>query len=101
MPNPKTGTVTMNVEKAVKEIKAGRIEYRVDKHSNLAFAIGKVSFTAEQLTENYATVLDEILRAKPASSKGRYIIKATVSTTMGPGIPLDASLTRDLLGDAH
>ena len=94
MPNPKTGTVTMDVAKAVKEIKGGRIEFRVDKHSNLAFIVGKVSFTAEQLVENYAVVLEEILRLKPASAKGRYILKATVATTMGPGIPLDATKTR-------
>ena len=99
MPNPKTGTVTMDTAKAVKEIKGGRIEFRVDKHSNLAFIIGKSSFTAEQLTENYAVVLDEILRMKPASTKGRYITKATVSTTMGPGIPLDATKTRNLTSE--
>ena len=93
MPNPKTGTVTMDVAKAVKEIKGGRIEFRVDKHSNLAFIVGKASFTAEQLVENYAVVLEEILRMKPASAKGRYILKATVATTMGPGIPLDATKT--------
>lgn len=98
MPNPKTGTVTMEVGKAVKEIKGGRIEFRVDKHANLAFIIGKASFTAEQLTENYAAALDEVLRLKPSSSKGRYITKATVSTTMGPGIPLDPTKTRGLLG---
>ena len=98
MPNPKTGTVTMEVGKAVKEIKGGRIEFRVDKHANPAFIIGKASFTAEQLTENYAAALDEVLRLKPSSSKGRYITKATVSTTMGPGIPLDPTKTRDLLG---
>ena len=98
MPNPKTGTVTMEVGKAVKEIKGGRIEFRVDKHANLAFIIGKASFTAEQLTENYAAALDEVLRLKPSSCKGRYITKATVSTTMGPGIPLDPTKTRDLLG---
>ncbi len=96
MPNPKTGTVTMDVAKAIKEIKGGRIEFRVDKHGNLAFIVGKVSFTAEQLTQNYAAVLDEVLRLKPASAKGRYILKATVSTTMGPGIPLDATKTRNL-----
>ena len=96
MPNPKTGTVTMDVAKAVREIKGGRIEFRVDKHANLAFIVGKASFTAEQLVENYAVVLDEILRLKPASAKGRYIIKATVATTMGPGIPLDATKTRAL-----
>ncbi|MDO5747238.1 MAG: 50S ribosomal protein L1 [Actinomycetaceae bacterium] len=96
MPNPKTGTVTMDVAKAVKEIKGGRIEFRVDRAANLPFIIGKTSFSAEQLTQNYAAVLDEVLRVKPAAAKGRYIRKATVSTTMGPGIPLDASLTRDL-----
>lgn len=96
MPNPKTGTVTMDVAKAVKEIKGGRIEFRVDKHGNLGFIVGKTSFTAEQLTQNYAAVLDEVLRLKPASAKGRYILKATVSTTMGPGIPLDATKTRNL-----
>lgn len=99
MPNPKTGTVTMDVAKAVKEIKGGRIEFRVDKHANLAFIVGKASFTAEQLVENYAVVLDEILRLKPASAKGRYIIKATVATTMGPGIPLDATKTRALTSE--
>ena len=96
MPNPKTGTVTMDVAKAVREIKGGRIEFRVDKHATLAFIVGKASFPAEQLVENYAVVLDEILRLKPASAKGRYIIKATVATTMGPGIPLDATKTRAL-----
>lgn len=96
MPNPKTGTVTMDVAKAIKEIKGGRIEFRVDKHSNLAFIVGKSSFTAEQLAENYGAVLDEILRLKPASAKGRYISKATVSTTMGPGIPLDATKTKNV-----
>ena len=99
MPNPKTGTVTMDVAKAIKEIKGGRIEFRVDKHGNLAFIVGKTSFTAEQLTQNYAAVLDEILRMKPASAKGRYILKATVSTTMGPGIPLDATKTRNLAAE--
>ena len=96
MPNPKTGTVTMDVAKAIKEIKGGRIEFRIDKHSNLAFIVGKSSFTAEQLAENYGAVLDEILRLKPASAKGRYISKATVSTTMGPGIPLDATKTKNV-----
>ena len=99
MPNPKTGTVTMDVAKAVREIKGGRIEFRVDKHANLAFIVGKASFTAEQLVENYAVVLEEILRLKPASAKGRYILKATVATTMGPGIPLDATKTRALTSE--
>ena len=97
MPNPKTGTVTMDVAKAVKEIKGGRIEFRVDKHANLAFVVGKASFTAEQLTENYGSVLDEVLRLKPSSSKGRYLLKGSVSTTMGPGIPLDVTKVKDLL----
>ena len=97
MPNPKTGTVTMDTGKAVNDIKGGKIEFRVDKHSNLHFIIGKASFDEKALVENYAVALEEILRLKPASSKGRYITKATMSTTMGPGIPLDASRTRNLL----
>ena len=99
MPNPKTGTVTMDVAKAVTEIKGGKIEFRVDKHSNLHFIIGKVSFTEEQLVENYAAAIDEVLRLKPSSSKGRYISKATLATTMGPGIPVDQSKTTKLLGE--
>ncbi|PFG34039.1 50S ribosomal protein L1 [Sanguibacter antarcticus] len=99
MPNPKTGTVTMDVAKAVTEIKGGKIEFRVDKHSNLHFIIGKVSFTEEQLVENYAAAIEEILRLKPSSSKGRYISKATLATTMGPGIPVDQSKTTKLLGE--
>ena len=97
MPNPKTGTVTMDVAKAVADIKGGKIEFRVDKHANLHFIIGKASFDESKLVENYAAALEEILRLKPSSSKGRYIEKATVSTTMGPGIPLDFSKTRNLL----
>ncbi|MGC5167695.1 50S ribosomal protein L1 [Luteimicrobium sp. DT211] len=97
MPNPKTGTVTMDVAKAVEEIKGGKIEFRVDKHGNLHFIIGKVSFSDEQLVENYGAALDEVLRLKPSSSKGRYITKATITTTMGPGIPLDQSRTTKLL----
>jgi large subunit ribosomal protein L1 len=99
MPNPKTGTVTMDTAKAVNDIKGGKIEFRTDKHANLHFIIGKASFPADKLVENYAAALDEILRLKPASSKGRYITKATMTTTMGPGIPLDASKTRNLLED--
>ncbi len=97
MPNPKTGTVTMDVAKAVTEIKGGKIEFRSDKHANLHFIIGKASFDEAQLVENYGAALDEILRLKPSSSKGRYIEKATMATTMGPGIPLDQSRTRNLL----
>ena len=97
MPNPKTGTVTMDVAKAVTDIKGGKIEFRTDKHANLHFIIGKVSFDEAQLVENYGAALDEILRLKPSSSKGRYIEKATMATTMGPGIPLDQNRTRNLL----
>lgn len=93
MPNPKTGTVTMDTAKAVSDIKGGKIEFRVDKHGNLHFIIGKASFDEKALVENYAAALEEILRLKPASSKGRYITKATMSTTMGPGIPLDSTVT--------
>ena len=99
MPNPKTGTVTMDVAKAVTEIKGGKIEFRVDKHANLHFIIGKVSFTDVQLVQNYASVLDEVLRLKPASSKGRYITKATIATTIGPGILVDQTKTRNLTED--
>ena len=95
MPNPKTGTVTTDVAKAVTDIKGGKIEFRVDKNSNLHFVIGKVSFTAEQLAENYAAAIEEVMRAKPSSSKGRFIKSATVSSTMSPGIKLDTSVARD------
>jgi large subunit ribosomal protein L1 len=91
MPNPKTGTVTPDVAKAVSEIKGGKIEFKVDKHSNVHFIVGKASFTAEQLKENITTALDEIVRLKPSSAKGRYIQKGAVSTTFGPGIPLDVA----------
>ncbi len=96
MPNPKTGTVTPDVAKAVSDIKGGKIEFRVDRHANLHFIIGKASFSTEQLVENYAAALDEVLRLKPASSKGRYLRKVTFSTTMGPGIPVDPNRTRNL-----
>ena len=95
MPNPKTGTVTTDVTKAVNDIKGGKVEFRIDKNSNLHFIIGKASFTAEQLAENYAAALDEVHRAKPNSSKGRYVQKAVVSTTMGPGIQVDPNLVRE------
>src|SRR5665647_2097978 len=101
MPNPKTGTVTMDVAKAVTEIKGGKIEFRVDKHANLHFIIGKVSFDDVALVENYAATLDEVLRLKPASSKGRYIMKAFVTTTMGPSVPLDQNRTRNLMSDEN
>jgi len=99
MPNPKTGTVTMDVAKAVTEIKGGKIEFRVDKHANLHFIIGKVSFDEKALVENYAAAYEEVLRLKPSASKGRYVEKATMATTMGPGIPLDPARTRNLLSD--
>jgi large subunit ribosomal protein L1 len=96
MPNPKTGTVTPDVAKAVADIKGGKIEFRVDRHANLHFIVGKASFSQEQLAENYAAALEEVLRLKPASSKGRYIKKVTVSASMGPGIPVDPNRTRNV-----
>jgi large subunit ribosomal protein L1 len=89
MPNPKTGTVTMDVAKAVGDIKGGKIEFRVDRSANLHFIIGKASFSPDALAENYAAAMDEIMRLKPSSAKGRYVKKITVSTTMGPGVPVD------------
>ena len=94
MPNPKTGTVTPDVAKAVNEIKGGKINFRVDKQANLHFVIGKASFDETKLAENYGAAIDEIMRAKPSSSKGRYLKKVTVSTTTGPGIQVDPSITR-------
>jgi large subunit ribosomal protein L1 len=99
MPNPKTGTVTNDVAKAVNDIKGGKIEFRVDRQANLHFIIGKTTFSDVQLVENYAAAIDEVLRLKPSSAKGRYVKKATVSTTMGPGIPVDPNKTRHLLED--
>jgi large subunit ribosomal protein L1 len=92
MPNPKTGTVTMDTAKAVTDIKGGRIDFRIDKQSNLHFIVGKASFTADQLNENLSAAMDEVVRLKPSTSKGKYIQKAAVSTTFGPGIPLDVSV---------
>lgn len=89
MPNPKTGTVTMDVAKAVADIKGGKIEFRVDRHANLQFIVGKVSFTEEALLENYRAAMEEVSRLKPSTSKGRYVRKITVSTTMGPGVQMD------------
>ena len=91
MPNPKTGTVTQDTGKAVSDIKGGKIEFRVDKHANVHFVVGKAGFTEEQLSENIKAAIDEVVRSKPSSSKGRYITKGTVSTTFGPGIPLDVN----------
>lgn len=94
MPNPKTGTVTPDVAKAVNDIKGGKIEFRIDKQANLHFIIGKASFSKEQLAENLAAALDEVQRLKPSSSKGKYMIKAAVSTTFGPGVLLDTSVVK-------
>src|ERR671911_1656064 len=99
MPNPKTGTVTPDVTKAVQDIKGGKINFRVDKQANLHFVIGKASFDTEKLVENYGAALEEILRAKPSAAKGRYLKKVTVATTMGPGIPVDPNRTRNLTVD--
>jgi large subunit ribosomal protein L1 len=92
MPNPKTGTVTMDTAKAVAAIKGGRIDFRIDKQSNLHFIIGKASFSQEQLTENLNTAMEEVVRLKPSTAKGKYLIKGAVATTFGPGIPLDVAL---------
>ena len=97
MPNPKTGTVTADVTKAVNEIKGGKVNFRVDKQANLHLVIGKVSFDENQLVENYAAAMDEVTRAKPATSKGTYLKKITISTTMGPGIGVDPKRLRNLL----
>ncbi len=97
MPNPKTGTVTPDVAKAVSDIKGGKVNFRVDKQANLHLVIGKASFEVEKLVENYAAAYDEIGRAKPSASKGKYVRKVTISTTMGPGIPVDANKTRHFL----
>jgi large subunit ribosomal protein L1 len=96
MPNPKTGTVTMDVGKAVSDAKAGKLEYRTDRGANVHVPIGKKSFDERALLENYAALVEEIVRAKPSASKGRYIRQITVTTTMGPGIHIDPSITRDI-----
>jgi large subunit ribosomal protein L1 len=95
MPNPKTGTVTFDIGKAVRDIKAGKLEYRVDRQGNLHLVIGKRSFDDRRLMDNYLAVVDEIIRAKPAAAKGKYIKSATLSTTMGPGIRIDTNKVRD------
>ncbi|GAA3655108.1 50S ribosomal protein L1 [Nocardioides ginsengisoli] len=96
MPNPKVGTVTPDPAKAVTDIKGGKIEFRVDRHANLHFIIGKASFSEQALAENYAAALEEVLRLKPASSKGRYLKKVTVSTTMGPGVQVDPNRIKNV-----
>ncbi|MFB9237491.1 50S ribosomal protein L1 [Plantactinospora siamensis] len=100
MPNPKTGTVTMDVTKAVQDIKGGKITFRVDKHSNLHLIIGKASFSENQLVDNYAAVLDEVLRVKPSAAKGKYLRKVTLTTTMGPGVPVDPNVVKNVQENA-
>jgi large subunit ribosomal protein L1 len=100
MPNPKVGTVTMDVRKAVEESKSGKIEYRTDRTAIVHINIGKTSFDEQRLLENYAAVIDEMIRAKPAAAKGRYLRTITLTSTMGPGIKIDPSRTRDILGEA-
>lgn len=99
MPNPKSGTVTQDVGKAVAEFKAGRVEYRNDRYGNVHVPIGRVSFDTEKLTANFGSVADEVLRARPASTKGRFLLKAAVSSTMGPGVRIDPSAVEDLVND--
>jgi large subunit ribosomal protein L1 len=99
MPNPKTGTVTMDVGKAVREAKAGKLEYRTDRGANVHLTIGKKSFDERQLAENYAALIDEIMRAKPAAAKGRYIRSVTLTSTMGPGVRVDPARTRGIVED--
>jgi large subunit ribosomal protein L1 len=101
MPNPKTGTVTPDVGRAVTEIKGGKIEFRVDRHGNLHFVIGKASFPANALVQNYAAALDEVLRLKPSAAKGRYLKKVAMTTSMGPSIPVDPAKTRGLTEEAE
>ena len=92
MPNPKTGTVTMDVTKAIKDLKGGKVDFRVDKNGNLSFLIGKLSFTEQALDENFKAVADEIKRLKPSTVKGRYVTKATITSTMNPGVPVDPTV---------
>ena len=100
MPNPKVGTVTMDVAKAVEESKAGKVEYRTDRTAIVHMVIGKASFDAHKLLENYAAVLEELIRAKPSVAKGRYLRSITIASTMGPGVKVDASKTRDIVEEA-
>lgn len=101
MPNPKLGTVTNDVAKAVKELKGGRVEYRADRYGIAHVVMGKVSFTAEQLAENYGVIYDEVIRMKPAAAKGKYVKSITVTSTMGPGVRVDSSVTRNYTAAAE
>ena len=100
MPNPKVGTVTMDVAKAVEESKSGKVEYRTDRSAIVHLVIGKASFQNQQLLENYAVVIEELIRAKPSAAKGRYLCTVTLTSTMGPGVKIDPSRTRDIIGEA-
>jgi large subunit ribosomal protein L1 len=100
MPNPKVGTVTQDVRKAVEEAKAGKVEYRTDRHAIVHLVIGKLGFDEQRLLENYAAVIDELVRARPAAAKGRYLRTITLTTTMGPGVKVDPGRTRDIVGEA-
>jgi large subunit ribosomal protein L1 len=100
MPNPKVGTVTMDVAKAVEESKSGKVEYRTDRTAIVHLVIGKASFPEAQLLENYAAVIEELIRAKPSVAKGRYLRSITMTSTMGPGVKIDPSRTREITGDA-
>jgi large subunit ribosomal protein L1 len=97
MPNPKSGTVTFDIEKAVTDAKGGKVEYRTDKQANVHLSVGRVSFTVDDLLENYRVVMDELVRSRPAAAKGRYLKSITASSTMGPGVSIDAAATRDAL----
>jgi large subunit ribosomal protein L1 len=100
MPNPKVGTVTMDVAKAVEESKAGKVEYRTDRTAIVHLVIGKASFDEVRLLENYAAVIEELVRAKPSAAKGRYLRSITITSTMGPGVKVDSSRTRDIIEEA-
>jgi large subunit ribosomal protein L1 len=100
MPNPKVGTVTMDVRKAVAESKAGKVEYRTDRTAIVHLVIGKIDFPEQQLLENYAAVIEELIRAKPSAAKGRYLRTITMASTMGPGVKVDPSRTRDIVEEA-
>jgi large subunit ribosomal protein L1 len=101
MPNPKAGTVTFDVGKAVRDSKAGKLEYRTDRGANVHLALGKKSFSERDLLENYATILEEIVRAKPSAAKGRYIRSVTLTSSMGPGIKIDPARTRDIVDELN
>jgi large subunit ribosomal protein L1 len=100
MPNPKSGTVTFDIEKAVTDAKGGKVEYRVDKQANIHLVVGKTSFAAEDIMDNYGAILEELIRARPAAAKGRYLRSITFSSTMGPAVPVDTTVTRDFVPEA-